>query len=228
MSEILAPVDGRAVRVVVCDDEALLREALSRLVDVATDLDVVGVAGNGAEAVDVVARHSPDVVLMDIRMPVLDGIEATRRIVRAHPRTRVLILTTYDLDSYVYAALQAGASGFLLKDAPSERLRDGIRIVAAGNSVLAPEATTRMIEALRPDLPDDTDRVVLDAIRRLTDREREVFDLVAAGLSNQEIADRLTLSRYTVKVHVSNLLAKLGLADRIQAVLAHSRLRNHL
>ncbi|WP_040454194.1 response regulator [Kribbella catacumbae] len=219
---------GRTVRVVVCDDEQLLREALSRLVDVAPDLTVVGLAGNGAEALEAVARHSPDVVLMDIRMPVLDGIEATRRIVRGHPRTRILILTTYDLDSYVYAALQAGASGFLLKDAPSERLRDGIRIVAAGNSVLAPEATARMIEALRPDLPDEADRVLLTAITNLTGREREVFDLVATGLSNQQIAERLTISRYTVKVHVSSMLAKLGLPDRIQAVLALSRLRPHL
>ncbi|MFB6720897.1 sigma-70 family RNA polymerase sigma factor [Kribbella sp. NPDC056345] len=217
-----------AVRVVVCDDEELLREALGRLVDVAPDLEVVAVAGNGREAIEAAHLHSPDVVLMDIRMPVLDGIEATRRIVAANPRTRVLILTTYDLDSYVYAALQAGASGFLLKDAPSERLRDGIRIVAAGNSVLAPETTTRLIEALRPDLPNAEDQALLQALQHLTDREREVFDLVALGLSNQEIAERLVISRSTVKVHVSNVLAKLGLPDRIQTVLARSRLRPHL
>ncbi|GAA1715709.1 response regulator transcription factor [Kribbella yunnanensis] len=217
-----------AVRVVVCDDEELLREALSRLVDVAPDLEVVAVAGNGREAIEAASLHSPDVVLMDIRMPVLDGIEATRRIVAASPRTRVLILTTYDLDSYVYAALQAGASGFLLKDAPSERLRDGIRVVAAGNSVLAPETTTRLIEALRPDLPSAEDQALLQALQHLTDREREVFDLVSLGLSNQEIAERLVISRSTVKVHVSNVLAKLCLPDRIQAVLARSRLRPHL
>ncbi|MFC0625822.1 sigma-70 family RNA polymerase sigma factor [Kribbella deserti] len=216
------------IRVVVCDDEELLREALSRLVDVAPDLEVVAAAADGRQAVEAVALHKPDVVLMDIRMPRLDGIEATRQIVRATPVTRVLILTTYDLDSYVYAALQAGASGFLLKDAPSERLRDGIRIVASGNSVLAPEATSRMIEALRPELPDETDQVLLRALDHLTEREREVFDLVAEGLSNQEIAERLVISRYTVKVHVSNVLAKLGLPDRIHAVLVRSRLRGQL
>ncbi|GAA0599256.1 response regulator transcription factor [Kribbella sandramycini] len=216
------------IRVLVCDDEQLLREALGRIVDVADDLHVVGLAENGSQALELVAKHSPDVVLMDIRMPVLDGIEATRLIVRAHPATRVLILTTYDLDSYVYAALQAGASGFLLKDAPSERLRDGVRIVAAGNSVLAPEATTRMIEALRPDLPDESDQHLLAAIQTLTDREREVLTLLAAGHSNQAIADHLHLSRHTIKIHVSNILAKLNLPDRIQAVLAHTRLRPHL
>jgi DNA-binding NarL/FixJ family response regulator len=215
----------RPIRVVVCDDEQLLREALSRILNVADDLEVVGLAGTGAEAIEMVAKHSPDVVLMDIRMPVLDGIEATRRIVRAHPGTRILILTTYDLDSYVYAALQAGASGFLLKDAPSERLRDGVRIVAAGNSVLAPEATTRMIEALRPELPDETDEVLLTAIKQLTDREREVFGLVAAGLSNQEIADRLHLGVTTVKTHVANLMDKLGAQNRVQlAVYGYQRM----
>jgi RNA polymerase sigma factor (sigma-70 family) len=162
---------------------------------------------------------------------VLDGIEATRQIVREiTPRTgtRVLILTTYDLDSYVYAALEAGASGFLLKDAPTERLRDGIRVVASGQSVLAPEATTRMIEALRPELPTEADRVMLAAVRRLTEREREVCELLAAGMSNDEIAGRLSISRYTVKAHVSNVLAKLNAPDRVQVVLAWSRLRGLL
>ncbi|MGH3911846.1 MAG: LuxR C-terminal-related transcriptional regulator, partial [Pseudonocardiaceae bacterium] len=140
------------------------------------------------------------------------------------PGTRVLILTTYDLDSYVYAALQAGASGFLLKDAPSERLRDGIRIVAAGNSVLAPEATTRMLHAMAPDLPTEHDRLVAEAIRRLTDRERDVCRLLGEGLSNQEIATRLQISRYTVKVHVSNVLTKLDLPDRVHVALSWTRL----
>jgi DNA-binding NarL/FixJ family response regulator len=211
----------------VCDDEQLLREALVKLVDAAPDLTVVGTASNGSEAVAAVREHSPDVVLMDIRMPVLDGIEATRRIVlaRGEALTRVLILTTYDLDRYVYEALQAGASGFLLKDAPSERLRDGIRIVASGQAVLAPEATARMIEALQPRLPTPEDRALVAALGRLTGREREVCELIAGGLSNDEIADRLVISKYTVKVHASNILAKLGLADRMQVVLAWSRLR---
>jgi DNA-binding NarL/FixJ family response regulator len=217
-------------RVLVCDDEQLLREALVKLVEAAPDLEVVGSAVNGAEAVTAAAEHRPDVVLMDIRMPVLDGIEATRRIVRARGDgpTRVLILTTYDLDRYVYEALQAGASGFLLKDAPSERLRDGIRIVAAGQAVLAPEATARMIEALQPTLPRPEDRALLASLDRLTSREREVCELIAEGRSNEEIAARLVISRYTVKVHASSILAKLGLTDRMQVVLAWSRLRTLL
>jgi RNA polymerase sigma factor (sigma-70 family) len=213
------------LRVVVCDDEQLLREALTRIIDAAPDLSVVGVAANGQQAVSAVDQHAPDVVLMDIRMPVLDGIEATRRIAG---RTRVLILTTYDLDSYVHAALQAGASGFLLKDAPSERLRDGIRIVAAGQAVLAPEATARMITAFRPAMPTAEDQVLSRAIQRLSPREREVCELMAAGLANDDIAKRLTISRYTVKVHVSNILGKLGVPDRVHVVLAWSRLRGHV
>jgi RNA polymerase sigma factor (sigma-70 family) len=213
------------LRVVVCDDEQLLREALTRIIDAAPDLSVVGVAANGQQAVSAVDQHAPDVVLMDIRMPVLDGIEATRRIAG---RTRVLILTTYDLDSYVYAALQAGASGFLLKDAPSERLRDGIRIVAAGQAVLAPEATARMITAFRPAMPTAEDQVLSRAIQSLSPREREVCELIAAGLANDDIAKRLTISRYTVKVHVSNILGKLGVPDRVHVVLAWSRLRGQV
>jgi DNA-binding NarL/FixJ family response regulator len=218
------------IRVLVCDDEQLLREALVKLVEAAPDLEVVGSAANGAEAVAAAAERRPDVVLMDIRMPVLDGIEATRQIVRARGDgpTRVLILTTYDLDRYVYEALQAGASGFLLKDAPSERLRDGIRIVAAGQAVLAPEATARMIEALQPTLPKPEDRALLASLDRLTSREREVCELIAEGRSNEEIAARLVISRYTVKVHASSILAKLGLTDRMQVVLAWSRLRTLL
>ncbi|MEU4762445.1 response regulator transcription factor [Actinosynnema sp. NPDC023794] len=213
------------LRVVVCDDEQLLREALTKLIDAAPDLEVVGVAADGGQAVSAVDRHAPDVVLMDIRMPVLDGIEATRRIAG---RTRVLILTTYDLDSYVYAALQAGASGFLLKDAPSERLRDGIRIVASGQAVLAPEATARMISAFRPAMPTAEDRALLEAVRRLSPRERQVCELIAEGLANDDIARRLAISRYTVKVHVSNVLGKLGVPDRVHVVLAWSRLRGHV
>ncbi len=213
------------LRVVVCDDEQLLRAALARIIDAAPDLSVVGVAADGGQAVTAVDRHAPDVVLMDIRMPVLDGIEATRRIAG---RTRVLILTTYDLDSYVYAALQAGASGFLLKDAPSERLRDAIRIVASGQAVLAPEATARMIAAFRPAMPTAEDQRLLQAAQSLSPREREVCALIAEGLANDDIARRLTISRHTVKVHVSNVLGKLGVPDRVHVVLAWSRLRGQL
>ncbi|MEV1113812.1 response regulator transcription factor [Actinosynnema sp. NPDC049800] len=213
------------LRVVVCDDEQLLREALTKLIDAVPDLEVVGVAADGSQAVSAVDRHAPDVVLMDIRMPVLDGIEATRRIAG---RTKVLILTTYDLDSYVYAALQAGASGFLLKDAPSERLRDGIRVVASGQAVLAPEATARMISAFRPAMPTAEDRALLQAVRGLSPRERQVCELIAEGLANDDIARRLAISRYTVKVHVSNVLGKLGVPDRVHVVLAWSRLRGHV
>ena len=167
---------------------------------------------------------------MDIRMPILDGIEATRRIVqqRGGSTIRVLILTTYDLDSYVYDALQVGASGFLIKDAPSERLRDGIRIVASGQAVLAPEATARMIKELQPELSTGPDRALVAAMEQLTAREREVCGLIAEGLSNHDIAERLTISRYTVKVHVSSVLTKLGVPDRVHVVLAWLRLRRRL
>jgi DNA-binding NarL/FixJ family response regulator len=215
---------AQPVRVLVCDDEQLLREALSRLIDAAEDLLVVGTAADGAQAVAGVDRHHPDVVVMDIRMPVMDGIQATRRIAG---RSRILILTTYDLDSYVYSALQAGASGFLLKDAPGERLRDGIRVVASGQAVLAPEATARMIEAFRTQLPTADDLALLTGLRHLSPREWEVCELVGEGLSNDAIAARLRISRHTVKVHVSNVLGKLAVPDRVQVVLAWSRLRHH-
>ncbi|GAA1621578.1 response regulator transcription factor [Nonomuraea maheshkhaliensis] len=215
------------IRVLICDDEQLLREALVRLVGAADDLTVVGAVGEGAAAVAAVAEHRPDVVLMDIRLPGMDGIEATRRIVELNQgeATRVLILTTFDLDSYVYAGLQAGASGFLLKDAPGERIRDGIRIVAAGQSVLAPEATTRMIAALQPLLPTDEDRALLAAADRLTEREHEVCELIAQGMSNSEIAHQLRISHYTVKVHVSSILTKLDLRDRVHVLISWSRVR---
>ncbi|MEV6637917.1 response regulator transcription factor [Actinoplanes sp. NPDC051470] len=216
------------MRVLVADDEQLLRDALTRLVGAAPDLEIAGTAANGADAVTAASRLTPDVVLMDIRMPVMDGIEATRRIV-AGPSTvsghppRVLILTTYDLDSYVYAAVSAGASGFLLKDAPGDRLRDGIRIVASGHAVLAPEATARVFETFGPAMPTAEGQRLRAALRHLSQREREVCDLVGQGLSNDDVAHRLGISRYTVKAHVSSILAKLNLPDRVHIVLAWSR-----
>ncbi|WP_328491448.1 response regulator transcription factor [Streptomyces sp. NBC_00414] len=213
----------RPIRVLVADDEQLLREALTRLVGAAPDLETAGTAVDGADAVSAAGRLAPDVVLMDIRMPRMDGIEATRRIVGARRPPRVLILTTYDLDSYVYAAISAGASGFLLKDAPGERLRDGIRVVASGHAVLAPEATARMLETFHPALPTAEDRRLQAALRHLSPREREVCELVGQGLSNDDIAGRLRISRYTVKAHVSSILAKLEVPDRVHVVLALGR-----
>jgi DNA-binding NarL/FixJ family response regulator len=206
------------IRVVVADDQALVRSGFRVLVDVADDMEVVGEAADGAEAVALVAAHLPDVVLMDIRMPVLDGIEATRAITSANPSTRVLILTTFDLDEYVYAALRAGASGFLLKDTRPEELLAGIRTIAAGEAMLAPSVTSRLIAefASRPDAAPSMKPVELTD---LTDREREVLVEVGRGLSNADIGARLHISPATAKTHVSRLLMKLGAHDRAQLVV---------
>jgi DNA-binding NarL/FixJ family response regulator len=207
------------IRVVVVDDQALVRSGFRVLVDVAADMEVVGEAADGAEAVALVAAHGPDVVLMDIRMPVLDGIEATRAITAASPATKVLILTTFDLDEYVYAALRAGASGFLLKDTRPEELLAGIRTIAAGDAMLAPSVTSRLIAefANRPD--DGAPAVSPVELADLTDREREVLIEVARGLSNADIGARLHISPATAKTHVSRLLMKLGAHDRAQLVV---------
>lgn len=207
-----------ATTVLLADDQSLVRVGLRTIVDHEPDLAVVGEAGDGAEAFELARRHRPDVVLMDVRMPVLDGITATRRIVEAGLPTRVLVLTTFDLDSYVYEALEAGASGFALKDMPREQLVSAIRVVAAGDSLLAPAVTRRLIgrfldgEATRSAPPDPR-------LARLSPRETEVLRLVATGLSNAEIAEALVLSTTTVKSHVANVLAKLGVRDRVQAVV---------
>jgi DNA-binding NarL/FixJ family response regulator len=205
-------------RVVVADDQTLVRAGFRLLVDSAPDLEVVGEAADGAEAVELVQRQRPDVVLMDIRMPVMDGLEATRRIGGLHETgaARILILTTFDLDEYVYQALRAGASGFVLKDIPPADLLAAIRIVAAGDALLAPSVTRRLIAefARRP----GPTPVAPAALEVLTDREREVLALVARGLSNGEIAEHLVVSPATSKTHVSRLLTKLGARDRAQLV----------
>ncbi|MGZ5418603.1 MAG: response regulator [Nocardioides sp.] len=202
--------------VVVADDQDLVRSGLE-LVLSARGCDVVGVAADGREAVEVVRRTEPDVVLMDIRMPVLDGIAATGEITAAGLPTRVLVLTTYDLDGYVYDALKAGAAGFLLKATPPDRLVAGIETVAAGEALLAPSLTRRLIEQ-HVSGPAPVDGVPAE-VHGLTDREREVFLLIARGLSNDEIAAHLVVSESTVKTHVNRVLAKLGLRTRVQLVV---------
>jgi DNA-binding NarL/FixJ family response regulator len=205
-------------RVVVADDHALIRGSFRVLVETAADLTVVGEAATGEQAVELAGRERPDVVLMDIRMPRLDGIEATRRIVAATgDAVRVLVLTTFDLDEYVYAALRAGASGFLLKDAPPADLLAAIRVVAGGDALLAPAVTRRLIGefARRPE-PGRAPRHGLDGV---TDREREVLLLIARGLTNTEIAEALHVSLATAKTHVGRLLAKLNARDRAQLVI---------
>jgi DNA-binding NarL/FixJ family response regulator len=203
--------------VLVADDQALLRGSFRVLIDTAPGLRTVGEAGTGAEAVSLAALSRPDVVLMDVRMPEMDGIEATQRICADLPDVRVLILTTFDLDTYVYSALRAGASGFLLKDTPPADLLSAIRIVASGESLLAPSVTRRLIaEFVRRPAPVQPPPSGLDA---LTGREREVLTLIARGLSNTELAETLHLSPATVKTHIGHLLAKLQARDRAQLVI---------
>jgi DNA-binding NarL/FixJ family response regulator len=208
------------VRLVLADDEQLVRSGLRLILEAEDDIEVVGEAGDGAEAVTLTRRLDPDVVLMDVQMPGMNGIEATREIVALgrEDSSRVVILTTFDLDEYVYEALKAGASGFLLKRTPAEDLVSGIRVVAEGEALLAPSVTQRLIETFRtrPDAAPARDVSELDD---LTDREREVLVLVARGMTNGEIAAHLFLSEGTVKTHVKRIFAKLNLHDRTQAVI---------
>jgi DNA-binding NarL/FixJ family response regulator len=206
--------------VLLCDDQALVRVGLRKILDAEDDLEVVGEAADGEDAVTETIRLRPDIVLMDIRMPVLDGIEATRRIASARPATRIVMLTTFGLDGYVYDALRVGASGFMLKDAPPEEIIAAVRIVANGNGLLAPAVTRTVIEEFARRAPTTPGpRPEPPALKELTAREREVLELLARGLSNPEICDRLVVSEATTKTHVARILQKLSLRDRIQAVI---------
>ena len=204
--------------VLIADDQALVRVGLRKILESEPETVVVGEAADGEDAVEAVRRLRPDLVLMDIRMPVLDGIEATRRIIRAHPATRVLMLTTFGLDTYVYEALRAGASGFMLKDAPPEEIVAAVRIVAGGDALLAPAVTRAVIEEYTRH-PQPQSQPAPPKLDELTPREREVLDLLARGRSNTEICAQLVISEATAKTHVARILQKLGLRDRVQAVI---------
>ena len=204
------------IHVLIADDQAMLRSGLRLILEAEPDIVVTGEAGDGAEAVRVARREKPDVVLMDVRMPGVDGLEATRQIAASHLDTRVIVLTTFDLDDYVYGALRAGASGFLLKDAGGDQLIDAIRIVASGDALIAPSVTKRLIA----DFADRPVSAEIAGLDDLTEREVEVLAEVAKGLSNAEVASVLFVSEATVKTHVSHILSKLDLRDRVQAVVA--------
>jgi DNA-binding NarL/FixJ family response regulator len=207
----------RPIRVLVADDQTIVREGLRLILDAQPDIEVVAEAGDGQAALRAVAEHQPDVVLMDIRMPGMDGLQATERLLRAGSTARVLVLTTFGHDEYLYAAMRAGASGFLLKDSPRHQLLHAVRTVAEGEALLDPALTRRLIEDWVRRPPPSAG--VPDALRRLTARELEVFTELARGRSNAEIAADMVLSETTVKTHVAHVLGKLGLRDRVQAVV---------
>ncbi|MEU9588484.1 response regulator transcription factor [Streptomyces sp. NPDC048193] len=210
--------DGRVIRVLIADDQQMVRQGFTVLLNTQPDIEVVGQAVDGLDAVAKVAGLAPDVVLMDIRMPELGGIEATRRITGATPQIRVLVLTTFDLDEYVYEALRAGASGFLLKDASADQLAEAVRVVAAGDALLAPGITRRLLNEFSR-LREGPRAPLKERVGGLTERETEVLTLIAQGLSNAEIATRLVVAEQTVKTHVGRILVKLGLRDRTQAAV---------
>ena len=211
------------IRVLLVDDQAMVRAGLRMILDSEEDIEVVGEVEDGAGAAAAVAKHRPDVILMDIRMPGMDGLAATREVIAAHPDAKVVVLTTFDLDEYVYGALRAGASGFLLKSASGDALINAVKVVAGGEALLAPEVTRRVIEQFaRAERAAGTGAEHVpteEAIGDLSDREVEVLQLMAQGMSNQEIAKDLFLSSTTVKTHVSHILTKLGVRDRVQAVV---------
>jgi DNA-binding NarL/FixJ family response regulator len=200
------------IRVLIADDQPLMRTGFKTVLEATGTIEVVAEADNGAEAIAMAEKHRPDVILMDIRMPVLDGLEATRRL----PREKILVLTTFGLDEYIVEALRAGASGFLTKDVPRQELVAAVKAVANGDAVLSPQVTRQLLDRVAHRLPNATPESGVDA---LTEREREVLQLIAGGLSNAEIADALVVAEPTAKRHVSNLLGKLGLRDRVQAVI---------
>jgi DNA-binding NarL/FixJ family response regulator len=205
------------IRTLIADDQALVRSGFRMILEARPDIEVVGEAENGAEAVELARRLDPDVILMDVRMPNLDGVAATRRLSAAGVRARVVILTTFDLDEYVHEAIRAGASGFLLKDVEPAQLVDAVRVIAGGNALLAPTVTRRLLDRFAQSLPDGKPSASLET---LTPRELEILEAVASGLSNAEIADKLVVTEATVKTHVSSILRKLQLRDRVQAVVA--------
>jgi DNA-binding NarL/FixJ family response regulator len=206
-----------SIRVLIADDQALVRSGFRMILEARDDLVVVGEAENGARAIELARELEPDVVLMDVRMPVLDGVEATRRLLEAGSEARVIILTTFDLDEYVFEALRAGASGFLLKDVQPAQLVEAIRVVASGEALLAPSITRRLLDRFAASL--DTGRATPPELDSLTPRELEILRLIAGGLTNAEIASELFVSETTVKTHVSSVLRKLHLRDRVQAVV---------
>ena len=206
------------ISVLLCDDQALVRDGFRMILNNEEDFNVVGEASDGSEAVDLTKRLLPQIVLMDVRMPNMSGIEATRRILASGVESRVLILTTFDLDEYVYEALRAGASGFMLKDVTARQLVDGVRVVASGEALLAPTVTRRLLERFAPNLPGGDERAP-PALESLTERELEILTLLASGLSNAELGAKLYLSEPTIKTHLSSIFRKLGVRDRVQAVV---------